>query len=69
VHVQFRGKGQPHVKALQRIAQALKVPLVELFRYQEGGRDSKEMRKILREPIERSSDSELMPLYRLLGLR
>jgi XRE family transcriptional regulator, regulator of sulfur utilization len=70
VHTQFvgaieRGKANPTLKVLTRVATALGVSLADLVDYEASSVDPKQIRKLLREAIKQAGDEELQLLYRI----
>jgi transcriptional regulator with XRE-family HTH domain len=70
VHEQFvgaieRGRANPTLKALTKLAAALGVSLADLVDYEAGSGDPKQIRKLLREAIKQAGDQELLLLYRI----
>ena len=70
VHTQFvgaieRGRANPTLKVLMKIAASLGVSLTDLFAYESGSRDPKQVRKMLQDAIKRAGDRDVFLLYRI----
>ena len=60
-----RGSENPTIQILGKVAEALHVTLAELFQYESLGLNPEQVRKRLVEAIKRSSNEEMLRLYRV----